>query len=213
MNTKSLFCSLLSMMLAGCLSACGSARRAQIIAPEIEPPADLIPAYLPEGFELVKSYQLEGQPMDWEAGGEAGFSINRRVGFNLKSPAGNDIQGLFYQNEDQSILITQSLFPGGTLRGWRAAFEKSLPDFDGCECAMRRPVPQLIPRRFPEFHEERTIGGVRVAVLKSPNGWITVVVRGEHLLTVESGIPLDEGGVPLEENLKIVESLLSARSQ
>jgi hypothetical protein len=207
--------------LACLLSACAP-RRPTFAAPEIEPPADLIPSYVPEGFTLGNGFQLEA---DGKAIPEGFSRLIPRLGFDVKSPAGNDIQGVYYQNENQLILITKSYFPGGTLDLWRAAFEESLPKPCECECERTcecgqdsecacRPIrpartgPDLFPGRFKEFQEERTIEGTRVAVLNSGGRWITVFMRGEYLLTVEGGLARDDNGIPLEENLKIVASLL-----
>jgi hypothetical protein len=217
MKTQSVLAYSMMLLLACVLSACGP-RRPKFIAPEIEPPADLIPSYVPEGFQLVDGFQLEGGVTT------ATQDLSRlvgRVGFDLKSPAGNEIQGVYFQKENQLILITKSYYPGGTLDDWRAAFEEPLPKPLGlepeCDCECRparlaRPDPELFPSRFGEIREERTIGETRVAVLQSGGHWVAVFMRGEYLLTVESGSALEQSGIPLEENLKIAASLLEKQS-
>jgi hypothetical protein len=204
MYTQYKFAITLLMLLACILSACGS--RTKFVAPEIDPPADLIPGYVPEGFELVSGFQLTGEVTlpEFSNGDEDGFFghlLEDDPFFDVKSPNGNDIQGVYYQGKDHLILISKSFFPEGTLDLWRTAYEESWPK--PCECAG---FPRLDPEAFPvrfynDLQEERTIGKTSVAILKGPLGWITVFIRGDHLLTVESGISL-------EENLKIVASLL-----
>ena len=105
-------------------------------------------------------------------------------------------------------MITKSHFSDGTLDLWRTAYETSQPVLFDCACADLRLFPEGFPARVAEVQEERAIGGTRVAILKGPGGWITVFVRGDYLLTVESGLPLEDDGISLEENLKIVASLL-----
>lgn len=212
---------LFAIAVLGCLLAACGPRRPKFVAPEIEPPADLIPSYVPEGYELIGGFQIEGELTDI-AEGISG--ITGRLLFELKSPAGNDIQGVQYRDENHILLITKSLYPGGTLDLWREAFEETLAKPFGCECGCDdghkcacdccpdhpdRVNFNPFPDRFEEFQEERTVEGMRVAVLKSGDRWITVFMRGEYLLTVVGGIALEEGGITLEENLKIVASLLA----
>ena len=205
MNHKTKFVIPLFVLLVCILSACGS--RPQFIAPEIDPPADLIPGYVPEGFKLVSGFQLAGEvKLSVTSAGEDVSQFVRLQGFDMKSPNGNDIQGVYYQSKDQSILITKSYFPAGNPDLWRTAYETSFPR--PCECVLLRFESKLFSARFTEIQEERTIGDTRVAILKAPGGWITVFVRGDYLLTVESGFILEHGGISLEENLKIVASLL-----
>jgi hypothetical protein len=45
------------------------------------------------------------------------------------------------------------------------------------------------------------VDGIPVAILSKPEGWLTVFVRAGDLLTVE-------GAISLDDNLKIVSSLL-----
>ena len=194
----------LFMLLACLLAACG--HKTKFVVPQIEPPAGLIPAYVPEGFELVSGFQLGGEIempafSDRAGAGLFGWPAVGDPFVELKSPAGNDIQGVYYQSKQQIIIITESYYPKGTLDLWQSAYETSLPHSCGCESAGPRLEPVLFPLRFFEIQEERTIDGTRVAIAKSPLGWTTVFVRGDYLLTVESGISL-------EENLKIVASLL-----
>jgi hypothetical protein len=189
------------LILLGCLLAACS-QGPKIVAPEIEPPADLIPGYIPQSFELGAGFQLDGGN-EWLSGlsEEDAPRFARVKGHNLQSPAGNDILGVYYKNGEHFILITKSSFPGGTLDLWQTAFEESQPKPCDCDCAEIRLDVFPLPPRFPQIQEERTIKETLVAVLKGPFGWTTVFVRGEDLITVG-------GGISLEENLKIVSSLL-----
>jgi hypothetical protein len=187
------------------LVACGS--EPKFVAPEIAPPTDLIPGYVPEGFELVSGFQLLADNIwpEFTGGSEIGLLAPLLKGdhfFNLKSPDGKDVQGIYYQGKENLILITKSYFPNGTLDDWLAVYEKfQVKPFD-CECAgiVRLEALPLLSR-FEELQGVRTIDNTRIAILQGPLGWTTVFVRGDYLLTVESGISL-------EENLKIVTSLL-----
>jgi len=204
MSTKLNFTMLLLMMLGCLLAACS--RPPQFVAPEIDSPTDLIPSYVPEGFEHVSGFQLTGEPPLREAFDDDEELFVERLGkrftfANIKSPSGNDIQGVYYQGKEHRLLITKSYFPEGTLDLWRTTYEASWPKPFECECVELRLAALNLPPRITEIQEERTIDGVQVVILKGPLGWITVFVRGDYLLTVESGISL-------EENLKIVASLL-----
>ena len=213
-KTKSTLQVLFLLLLATALAACSS--DAKFVAPEIDPPADLIPGYVPEGFKLIKGYQIK--PEDFEAQyfshdpedcGEdtriiCGLDLSGSF-LDLKSPAGHDILGLHYQDGDSLLLITKSFYPGGSLELWRTANEASYDEYPDCECdcvqfVMDMPLPPL-PLRFAEIREVRTVGETQVAVMDGPLGLITVFIRGDYQLTVESGISL-------EENLKVVASLL-----
>jgi len=55
--------------------------------------------------------------------------------------------------------------------------------------------------RHAEVQEVRAVDGVPVAILERDLNSITVFVRGGYLVTID-------GEISLEENLKIVESLL-----
>jgi len=193
-------------VLLGCaLAACGS--KPKFVAPEIDPPSDLIPAYVPKGYKLISGFQIIRDNMFPVNIFGDGALVVRTKGFppfyDVKSPSGNIIQGVYYQGKDHLILIAKSYFPGGTLDLWRADYEASRPEFGECECACARLClsPMLFPSRFVEIQEEHTIADAQVIVLKGPMRLTTVFVRGDYLLTVESGISLDE-------NLKIVASLL-----
>ena len=207
----------LIFLLATMLAACGS--RTQFVAPEIEPPADLIPGYVPKGFELVKGYQIKPGDFDERrvfADAEHRDEDTRPICdlhlqaslFDLQSPSGNDILGIQYQDGDRLLLITKSYYPAGSLDLWRAAFgedEEDARDCDGyCPCgcvgiALGR-MPVLF--RDGEIQDVRTVGGTQVAIVdQGLLGTITVFLREDYLLTVE-------GGISLEENLKIVASLL-----
>ncbi len=186
---------ILLVLLCVSLTACGT--KVKFLAPETEPPADLIPSYVPDGFKLVSGFQLSGEvPLRGRLFAGTGDH------FDLKSPNGNDIQGIYYQGRDQILLISKSYFPEGTLDLWRSTFETSQPKPCQCDCLPLRLGAIPLPLRVAEIQEERTIAGTRVAILKGPLGWITVFVRGDYLLTVESGLPL-------EENLKVVVGLLA----
>lgn len=205
---------LLSAMMPVLLTACGPEEK--FVAPEIEPPADLVPGYVPEGFELVKGYQIEPGSFDgsrFVADAENCKQDTRRICglellgsfFDLKSPAGNDIQGIHYQDGDSLLLITKSYYSGGSMDLWRAAYEAPGEetregDFDCLPFAIARRFPPL-PLRSAGIQEVRTVVGTQVTVLDGPLGLITVFVRRDYLLTVESGISL-------EENLRIIASLL-----
>lgn len=200
MRTKSRSMLFLLMLLVGLLPACS--HPAKFVAPEIEPPADLIPSYAPDGFELVTGFKLPGK-IPFPATSDRGdvFRIAGMDPINLKSPKGNDIQGVYYQGKEHLILITKSYFPQGTLDLWRSTFEASGPEPCECEWPKLRPNAEYFSTRLVEIQEERTVNGTHVAILKGPLGQTTVFVRGDYLLTVESGIALDE-------NLKIVASLI-----
>jgi hypothetical protein len=50
------------LTLALLLAACGS--RVKISVPEIDPPSDLIPGYVPKGFELGSGFKIEVSDME-----------------------------------------------------------------------------------------------------------------------------------------------------
>jgi hypothetical protein len=197
--------SIFLLMLFGCLLAACS-HPPKFVAPEIDPPADLIPGYVPEGFDLISGFQLSGT-FPWPVTSNADEAIfvehlgKRSLFADIKSPNGNDIQGVYYQSKEHRILITKSYFPKGTLDLWRTTYEASQPKPCECECINLRLDAVSLPPRIADIQEERTIDGVQVAILKGPLGWTSVFVRGEYLITVESGISLDE-------NMKVVASLL-----
>lgn len=218
-KTSTLSKILLLVLLALALSACGSRTRFQ--APEIPPPEDLIPGYLPKGFELVSGFELDLPEAEvrltktgdgkrvWYAPPE-GLIDEFLSRFNLlRSPLGNEVQGVNYQSGDQLLLITKSYFPGGSLEKWRGKYERPAPEKCECDCDCGCPELLLLDvnldrlERFADVVEERVIEGTRVAILEGAGGWVTVFVRGDYLLTVA-------GDLSLEENLKIVESLLGA---
>lgn len=193
----------LFMLLACVLVGCDSGPK--FAAPEIDPPSDLIPAYLPKGYKLVSGFQLiPDSELQLRIFGD-GLLTAHRKGFrnlyNLKSVNGNVIQGVYYRGKHHLILITKSYFPGGSLAQWRADFEASNLDLSECECLNRCWFPRLALFRFYEIQEEHTLSGVQVIILKGPMGLVSAFMRGDYLLTVESGISLDE-------ILKIVTSLL-----
>lgn len=205
----------LLVLLAILLTACGQ-QAPQLIAPEIAPPADLIPDYVPDGFELVKGYQLqigrfEAREFPADAGeGDEDKRVNwaacdldlSGTYFDFRSPAGNDIQGVHYQSKDKLLLITKSSYPDGSLDLWLSTYEPTENGSSDCSCDCITSMVgfPVLPRRA-EIKDVKTIGNNPVAVLERWGGWITIFVRDEYLLTVESSIPL-------EENLRIVESLL-----
>jgi len=209
-KTKLTLCWLI--LLAIVLTACGS--RPKFIAPEIDPPADLIPGYVPDGFKLISGFEFDVENFAAEnlrggfiEGGD-GEQVVRVKGllrpfFSLKSPAGENITGVYYESRDQILLITKSHFPNGTLDLWQTQYETSYQTACECECDCCRLMIDLPPVAFriAKIKEVRTLGDTQVAILERAEGWITVFVRDDYQLTVE-------GGLPLEENLKIVESLL-----
>ena len=214
MNTQTKHTFLWLMLLIFILTACS--RGPEISAPEIDPPPDLIPSYVPENFKLESGFMIDTADITARIiydEGELRVPWNANMLFtpyrSIISPAGNETLGVYYISKDQVILITKSYFPGGTLEQWREHYEKS----DGkdcvredCECNCCCPHIELsigitVPPRFAEIQEERTINGTPVAILKGHGGWISVFVRDDYLVSVESGISL-------EENLKIVNSLL-----
>lgn len=214
MNRKIKFVLPLFTMLVFTLSACGP--KTKFVAPEIEPPADLIPGYVPEGFELIKGYQIsvgdfeasrfftDAEDCDEDTSLACALGLSDSF-FDLQSPAGNDILGIHYQDGDSLLLVTKSYYPGGSLDIWRAAYEASYEGNPECNCncfqfALDIPLPP-IPLHFAEIQDVRTVGETQVAVLDGPLGLTTVFMRGDHLITVESDISLSE-------NLKVVASLL-----
>jgi hypothetical protein len=193
-------------LMALTLTGCGPG--VEFIAPEIEPPADLIPGHVPKGFELVSGFELKGGVArgggDGEVGGGRGpFPIGLVGPLEvISSPAGNVVQGIQYRKGDTLILITKSSFPGGDLDLWWEAVQASGPN-GGKDCECETPPLLLNMRRLQLFQivEEREVGGVRVAIVDGLLGSWTVFMRGQDLLTVQ-------GGISEEETLKIVESLL-----
>ncbi len=201
MVTKYKVVMLLSVLLGWLLTACSP--EAKFAAPKIGAPADLTPGYVPEGFELGFGFQLPGGiKIPTISDGNGLPALTRLHIIDLKSPDDNDIQGVYYRGKDQLLLITKSYFPGGTLDTWQTTYEASQPKPCECECSELRLNGISLPVRLYEIQEKRTIEGKQVAILKGPMGWLTVFVRGDYLLTVESGISL-------EENLKVVASLTS----
>jgi hypothetical protein len=208
MNNQTRFTLSLLILLAVILTACGR-QAPQFIAPEIEPPPDLIPSYVPQGFKLISGFQLD---YDNSVATITSSDEDERVFpgrkllapfFLLKSPAGNDILGVHYQDREHLLLITKSAFPDGSLELWQEAYEAPFRCIEDCECdcdCFELVIGVPIPFRAAEIQEVRTIAGTQVAILKNPGGWVTVFMRGDYLLTVESDISL-------EENLKIVASL------
>jgi hypothetical protein len=209
MYTKHKLTMYLLILLAGVLSGCSSTPK--LVAPEIDPPADLIPGYVPEGFDLVEGYQVEAQDFiaptfstdDEDSDEDARIICDvdmSAISFDLRNPAGNDTLGVHYQNGDSLLLITKSYYPGGSLETWRTAYEAS-GSTAGCNCeCFAFAIQPPVPLRDEQIQEERTIDGTRVAILKGARGWTVVFVRGDYLIAVESDISL-------EEILKVVASL------
>ncbi len=227
MNTKSKFLLILFVLLTSALSACGGKAKIKFVAPEIDPPADLIPAHVPEGFKLIQGFRITVDGVkarlffdDPEDCGE-GSCVHRLVCrldltdiiSGLKSPSGNDILGVYYRAGEHLLLITKSYFPGGSLDLWRTYLEGDQDHITqdsnrDCDCASECPcviiadVPLPFPLRHAEIEKVITVGETQVAVVNQALlGTTAVFVRGDSLLTVESDIPL-------EEILQIVESLL-----
>jgi hypothetical protein len=187
------------LLLASLLAACS--HPPLFSASEIDPPPDLVPTYVPQGYELASGFQLPPASEFPSVFGDDDALSVRIPGFDLKSPAGNDIQGVYYQGKDGLIVITKSSFPGGTLQQWREAYTTSQPGPCKCEFPALRLQDLSLAFRLREVKEERTVDGTQVAILATPEGWLSVFVRGNDLITVESAVSLDE-------NLKIVSSLL-----
>jgi hypothetical protein len=206
----------LFVLLVPLLAACGGQER-HFSAPEIDPPSDLIPGYIPEGYEMVAGFEIEVSDMSGRflATGDDGrvFCGEGLIipFFVIKSPAGNDLLGVYYEDDDDGLLlISKSSFPGGTLEAWRTNYEEAVSapcesDCD-CDCCCCNCIAFAIdgwpiPLRA-EILETRTVGDTQVAVLESEfDGLITVFVRDGYLIAVE-------GDLPLEEHLRIIESLL-----
>ncbi len=193
-------------LMALTLTGCGSG--VEFIAPEIEPPAYLIPGYVPEGFELVSGFELQrgvarvGGDAEVE-GGRGPFPTGLVGPLEVaSSPAGNVVQGLQYRNGDTLLLITKSSFPGGDLDLWWEAVQASGPNGgEDCECAAQPLLVNMRRMQPVQVVEEREVDGVRVAIVDGLLRSWTVFVRGQDLLTVQ-------GGISKEEALRIVESLL-----
>jgi hypothetical protein len=204
-NRKSLDLVLLFASLLPLMAACGSGPK--FVAPQIDPPADLVPAYVPEGFELITGFQIkmdgvEARPFtrDDDVRVICDKDLSRSF-FDLKSPAGSDLLGVYYQSKDRLLLISKSYFPGGTLDLWQTIYESSDGDHGDCDCLQLAVAAAPIPFRGAEIQEVRTIGETRVAILEKAGGLITVFMRGDDLIAVE-------GDLPLDEHLRIVESLI-----
>lgn len=202
----------LLVLLVPLLAACGGSHR-QFSAPEIDPPVDLIPAYVPEGYELVAGFEIEVGDL---SGRFVAIGDDGRIFcgadlilplFVIKSPAGNDILGVYYEDdEDGLLLITKSSFPGGSLESWQAAYEAAYADDCDCDCdcdcCLAIAVDAPFPVRAAEIREIRTVGDTQVAVLDSElGGTVAVFVRDGHLIAVD-------GDLLPEEHLRIIASLL-----
>lgn len=209
MNTQTKHTFLWLMLLIFILTACS--RGPEVSAPEIDPQPDLIPSYVPENFKLESGFKIDLADIKARIISEDG---ELRVPWNANSlftpyrsiisPAGNETLGVYYKSKDQVILITKSYFPDGTLELWREHYEATGDKDYPCECCcphVELAIGLPIPLRFAEIQEETTISGTPVAILKGVGGWISVFVRDDYLMAVQSGISL-------EENLKIVNSLL-----
>ncbi len=206
MKSKPIMQVLFFLLLAALLASCSS--RAKFVAPEIDPPADLIPGYVPKGFKLGSGFKIEVSDMAREfvvsVEGRRPICSENLLDpfFDLKSPANNDLLGVYYESDEQILQISKSYFPGGSLDQWRTTYEASYAEHCDCECdCLDIVISAPVPLRVAEIQEIRTINSTRIAILKNPEGWVTVFVRGEYLIVVESGLSL-------EENLKVVESLL-----
>jgi hypothetical protein len=190
----------LSILLATMLSACSQSPR--FVAPEIDPPQDLIPEYIPDGFELVSGFKLPGDII--QASVVVGQETTRTIRlkpFELKSPLGNDILGVYYEGDEHLLLISKSEYPGGSLELFLNSYKDSSAEPCQCECLEIRLNDDLIGDRFIVLKETHTIDGTQVAIFEAPLGLTAVFVQKDELLAVESGISL-------EEILKIVGSLL-----
>lgn len=151
-------------------SACG--QQTKFVAPEIDPPTDLIPGYVPQGYQLEFGFQLPGEKLALNVfDGDGGSSVVKRIRlFDPKTPNGNDIRGVYYRGKDHLILITKSHFPEASLDLWSEAYEESQLKPCECDCNMLR--LEVIPAvdRLYELLEERELDGTRIAILKGPGG-------------------------------------------
>jgi hypothetical protein len=201
-----LLCAAALMLLAGCGSG------VTFSAPEIDPPADLVPDSLPEGYDLVKGYKIpvgsiEMRFLASEAGEDGRVLCDLGLTdafFDLKSPAGNPIVGVHYQNGDHLLLIGKSSFPGGSLEDWRSIYEDTVEPSPDCGCGCCCPnfstgFGDLL--RGTEIEGFFTVAGTDAALLEGALGKILVFVRGDDLLTVE-------GDLSTAELLKIAAGLL-----
>jgi hypothetical protein len=125
--------------------------------------SDLVPGYVPDGYKLISGFQLPGDLASELALGEVAGLVGRLEAgnhfFDVKSPAGNVIQGVYYQGKDHIILISKSYFPGGTLDDWQAIYEDSLPKPCDCDCPGlargRRGLRARQPRSGTSHHAAR----------------------------------------------------------
>jgi hypothetical protein len=133
----------LLMLLASILSACRSGPK--FVAPEIEPPADLIPAYMPKEYKCISGFQIAPEttfpaPSNGDEGAFFGRLRESRPYFDLKSPNGNDIQGVYYQGKDDLI---------HTPRGGRVTiFAKRSADKSGLEISVSDTGAGLSPEEL-----------------------------------------------------------------
>jgi len=215
-HQKCLSLVLLAVLLLPALSACGS--RVRFVAPEIDPPADLIPGYVPEGFELISGFQINVPEFKrvFISSDRTGLGICGNMFappfityfMTLKSPVSNEVLGVHYQKGDQILLITKSYFPEGTLDLWRSHFEAPYSDDCECDCGCCQCASLSLHGfiasrlRYGGITEVRTVHATDVAIFAmSEDKTITVFVRDDYLITIA-------GPVSLEENLEIVASLL-----
>ena len=202
---------LLSLSSAILLASCSSTTK--LVAPEVEPPADLIPAYLPDGYKLVKGYQLSAIPSerwfdaDQPPGDDPMVRVAQAMGkpvdvLNLYNPAGKDVFGVQFQKGEKHLLITKASYPGGSMDLWLSTYAGSTSSNQSGEMSC---PPMIIPSLDfrDKLTEVRTLQNSQVAILQGPLGWKAVFVKGDDLLTVQ-------GDISLEEILKIAESLISA---
>lgn len=200
MNTFHKVTIALLILLATMLSACSQSPR--FVAPEIDPPQDLIPVYVPDGFDLVSGFKLPGDFMQTSVlwGQETSRTLRLKL-FDLKSPLGNDVLGVYYDGDEHLLLISKSEYPGGSLEHFLNSYQDSFADPCMCDCLEIRLNNDFPGDRFIQLKETRTIAGTEVAIFEAPIGMTAVFVKEDALLTVESGISL-------EEIVKVVESLL-----
>jgi hypothetical protein len=177
---------LILLLLVLPLTACGAGSKD--IIPTQEPPKDMVPGYLPVGFEYDKSIELI-------------FSVeDGREPSPLFSPSGNSTTLVHYIKGDEHLCIHKSIFPDGSLEKWLEIFQDV--SIDNCECFPRRSGDSTnLSNRLPKIVEKQTIEGIEVQILEGPIGWMSVYVKDNVLMIVE-------GTIPLEENLKVVTSLL-----
>lgn len=138
--------------------------------PYLEAPENLVPSYIPDGYDLLGSFVYAISELDFAELG------------TLYSPTGSDITVVDFSNEDQPepIRISYADFPNGTLEEWEA---------------------NNIIGMFGQ--EIQLINDTEVSTIGVTGGEFSMAtfIHNDQLITIE-------GSISLEENLKIVISIL-----